>query len=183
MRPGAEPSNWRKERTTRLRASERSLPNSETRSLSGRSASARCARRLGRSSGVRSRCCSRVKLWNKPWGLPGITKAARKNRLDANRVDSKNRAALADAAARAVRTITQALWDVGIAPSSATPATPETAFAALVTGCSAAHVFAPDAPPLSRAASEELCEQANAARPSARSKTRCTRYRGSPTSK
>ena len=40
------------------------------------------------------------------------------------------------------------------------------AFAALVTGCSAAHVFAPDAPPLSRAASEELCEQANAARPS-----------------
>ena len=38
----------------------------------------------------------------------------------------------ADAAARAVRTITQALWDVGIAPSRATPATPETAFAALV---------------------------------------------------
>jgi len=40
------------------------------------------------------------KLWNKPWGLPGTTKAAKKNRLDANRLDTKNRAALADAASR-----------------------------------------------------------------------------------
>lgn len=40
------------------------------------------------------------KLWLKPWGHPGLTKAAKSNRLGAVRADERSRKALADAAAR-----------------------------------------------------------------------------------
>ena len=40
------------------------------------------------------------KLWLKPWGHPGLTKAAKSNRLGAVKADERSRKALADAAAR-----------------------------------------------------------------------------------
>lgn len=40
------------------------------------------------------------KLWLKPWGHPGLTKAAKSNRLGAVKADGRSRKALADAAAR-----------------------------------------------------------------------------------
>lgn len=40
------------------------------------------------------------KLWLKPWGHPGLTKATKANRLGAVRADERSRKALADAAAR-----------------------------------------------------------------------------------
>lgn len=40
------------------------------------------------------------KLWLKPWGHPGLTKAAKSNRLGAVRADERSRKALAEAAAR-----------------------------------------------------------------------------------
>ena len=40
------------------------------------------------------------KLWLKPWGNPGLTKAAKSNRLGAVKADERSRKALAAAAAR-----------------------------------------------------------------------------------
>ena len=40
------------------------------------------------------------KLWLKPWGHPGLTKAAKSNRLGAVKADERSRKALADASAR-----------------------------------------------------------------------------------
>jgi hypothetical protein len=40
------------------------------------------------------------KLWLKPWGHPGLTRAAKSNRSGAVKADERSRKALAEAAAR-----------------------------------------------------------------------------------
>ena len=53
------------------------------------------------------------KLWLKPWGHPGLSKATKSNRLSAVKTDERSRKALADAAAREPLAVSAAVSSKG----------------------------------------------------------------------